>query len=152
MNDFEGRPSTPTREAGPAEAGATLFGFIDAANHLQHRISEALARVGLSWPKYEVLKYLTDSDESVTLGCLAENRSCARSNITQIVDRLEAEGLVRRVDDPTDRRSVRAELTPTGSARAEEGSAQMEMVMAEFAATLDVGDRAELMRLLEKLR
>jgi len=37
-----------------------------------------------------------------------------RSNITQLVDRLEKDGLVRRRSDPDDRRSVRAALTPAG--------------------------------------
>ena len=34
--------------------------------------------------------------------------------MTQLVDRLEADGLVRRVADPTDRRSVKAEITDEG--------------------------------------
>ena len=40
-----------------------------------------------------------------------------RSNVTQLVDRLEAEKLVTRSDDPRDRRSVRAELTARGRSR-----------------------------------
>jgi DNA-binding MarR family transcriptional regulator len=37
--------------------------------------------------------------------------ACVRSNITQLIDRMQAEGLVRRIPDPQDRRSVRAALT-----------------------------------------
>ena len=36
---------------------------------------------------------------------LAERLTCAKSNVTQLVDRLEADGLVRRKLDPSDRRS-----------------------------------------------
>jgi len=38
-----------------------------------------------------------------------------RSNITQLMDRLEKDGLVRRRADRDDRRSVLAELTPAGT-------------------------------------
>jgi len=40
-------------------------------------------------------------------------------NITGLVDHLERDGLVERVPDPQDRRSVRARLTPAGRERIE---------------------------------
>jgi DNA-binding MarR family transcriptional regulator len=107
--------------------------------------------VGLSYPKYEVLKHLREASEAVSLGCLAEDQSCARSNITQLVDRLESEGLVRRVADPDDRRGVRAELTEEGVAREAEGTTQLNLVLAEFAASFSGPERAELGRLLSRL-
>ena len=140
----------PNRPAA-AEGRATLDAFLDAADVLYERISDGLGRVGLSYGKYEVLKMLADARGAVTLGTLAEGASCARSNITQIVDRLESEGLVRRVDDPDDRRSVRAELTPAGAEKAEEGTAQLDLARAQFAAAFTPGERAELARLLIKI-
>jgi DNA-binding MarR family transcriptional regulator len=136
---------------GAAAEGATLARFLDVADVLYDRISEGLGRVGLSYAKYEVLKHLLDAQGPVTLGALAEGASCARSNITQIVDRLESEGLVRRVDDPDDRRSVRAELTPAGAAQAEEGTTQLDLVKAHFAASFTSAERVVLARLLAKL-
>ena len=133
------------------QSGATLFSFLDVADRLYERVGEALTSVGLSYPKYEVLKCLRDADEPVSLGSLAEDQSCARSNITQLVDRLETEGLVQRVPDPADRRGVRAELTERGIAAADEGQTQMDLVLAEFAAAFTGPERAELGRLLGKL-
>jgi DNA-binding MarR family transcriptional regulator len=83
---------------------------------------------------------------------LAECQQCARSNITQLIDRLETEGLVRRVDDPADRRGVRAEITPEGLALAAEGATQVEVVRAQFAASFSAAERAELGRLLARLQ
>src|SRR5262245_944403 len=100
---------TPVADSA-TEARATLDAFLDAADVLYDRIAEGLGRVGLSYGKYEVLQMLAEAHGPVTLGALAQGACCARSNITQIVDRLEAEGFVRRVDDPDDRRSIRAEL------------------------------------------
>jgi DNA-binding MarR family transcriptional regulator len=150
MNDV-GTQGGRTQKAAPREAEATLFTFLDVADHLYERVGDALDRVGLSYPKYEVLKHLREASEAVSLGCLAEDQSCARSNITQLVDRLESEGLVRRVADPDDRRGVRAELTEEGVAREAEGTTQLNLVLAEFAASFSGPERAELGRLLSRL-
>ena len=48
------------------------------------------------------------------LSQLASRLACVKSNATQLVDRLEAEKLVCRLPDETDRRSIRAEITPQG--------------------------------------
>ncbi|MGH7447390.1 MAG: MarR family winged helix-turn-helix transcriptional regulator [Longimicrobiales bacterium] len=151
MNESHGKTGTATRGVTPLNAGSTLVNFLDVADSLYERIGTALAEVGLSFPKYEVLAHLSVTHDAVSLGDLALGQKCARSNITQIIDRLEAEGLVRRVADPTDRRSVLAELTPEGAAMAEQGSAQLEKLRIEFDAALGP-DRVELDRLLAKLR
>jgi DNA-binding MarR family transcriptional regulator len=128
-----------------------LFSILDVADQIHERVSEALSRIDLSYPKYEVLKHLVEADEPVTLGALAEGQSCARSNITQMIDRLESDGLVRRIADPDDRRSIRAELTPTGAEKAEEGKREMKRVVAEFESALTDRERLEFVRLLLKL-
>jgi DNA-binding MarR family transcriptional regulator len=150
MNEVETDPTTFSRE--PAlDAGATLFTFLDVADRLFERIAQCLGRVGLSYAKYEILKHLYDSGESVSLGALAEGQRCARSNITQLMDRLEAEGLVRRVDDPDDRRAVRAEITAAGIALVGEGETQIDLVRAQFAASFTAPERIELGRLLSRI-
>lgn len=152
MNEVGGMTSKRSADTAPPENGATLFTFLDAADRLYKRIADALGRVGLSYAKYEVLQYLCDAGGPVSLGELAEGQSCARSNITQLVDRLETEALVRRVADPDDRRGVRAELTSEGAALADEGATQIDMVRAQFAACFTAPERAELRRLLAKIQ
>jgi DNA-binding MarR family transcriptional regulator len=53
------------------------------------------------------------------LGELADDLVMTPRNVTGLVDHLERDGLVTRVPDPEDRRSVRARLTDTGRARIE---------------------------------
>ncbi len=133
-------------------AGATVKSFLDAADRLYLRISTALKTVGLTWPKYEVLDQLRHAPESsLPLRVLADCQSCAASNITQLVDRLEKEGFVQRTDDPDDRRSVRAELTPTGMDAAIEGEKQLEMVREFYRARFTEEERMELGRLVDKI-
>src|SRR5687768_2739691 len=152
MNHVETTQEKAIADVAPADAGAALFTFLDVADRLYTRISERLSSVGLSYAKYEVLKHLRDAGEPVSLSSLADAQSCARSNITQLIDRLESEGLVRRVDDPADRRAVRAEITPQGHVQVEEGATQIDLVRAQFAAAFTAAERAELIRLLRKVR
>jgi DNA-binding MarR family transcriptional regulator len=149
MNDVNVNPGHAKTQVTPEDA--TIFSLIEAADTLKENVSAALKRVGLSYPKYDLLSQLNEADGPLNLRILAECQGCAASNITQIVDRLEADGLVRRVDDPDDRRSVRAELTEEGRRLAVEGATQMELVRAQFAASFSAGERQELARLLAKL-
>jgi len=125
--------------------------FLGAAHALEARLEEGLASVGLSRAKYGVLETLVRAGAPLALSELAAAQQCVRSNMTQLVDRLQADGSVQRVDDPNDRRSVRAVLTPLGKERQVEGAKKIAQVRDEFSASLGPADRAVLSRLLESL-
>jgi len=59
---------------------------------------------------------------------------------------------VRRVEDPEDRRAVRAVVTPLGKERHAAGVRQVEKVQAEFAETLSGIDQGALERVLSAIR
>lgn len=129
--------------------GAMIGKLLRAARALEGRMEDALSEVGLTCARYGVLEQLARAGEPRPLGDLAARVSCVRSNMTQLVDRLEAEGLVRRVADPADRRCVRAELTPLGVERERQGAAQLRRVKEAFADSLPEADRAALARALD---
>lgn len=130
----------------------SLVAVLRAAAEWQGRIESALSAIGLSAAKFETLQHLATAEEPLALSELAERASCVRSNITQLVDRLEAEALVGRLDDPGDRRVIRAQLTALGKERYAAGARIVEGVSAEFASAIPAGDRATLERLLGRLR
>ena len=115
---------------------------------LQKRLEDALEKVGLSNAKFGALTTLVEASEPLSLSECAARMTCVRSNITQLIDRLEADGLVRRVDDPADRRGVRAMLTPLGIERQVAGAKQVDQVQKEVARTLAGVDPATLTRAL----
>jgi DNA-binding MarR family transcriptional regulator len=119
---------------------------------IEKRIDASLEAVDLSLPKFSALKHLALAGEPLPLSELAARMICVRSNITQLVDRLEADGLVCRVVDPKDRRSVRASLTPLGRERQAAGALRMEAVRAEMAEKLRELDCDALDRALSRLR
>lgn len=132
-----------------ADAAATtlMFSLLHAAGTLGNRLESGLGSVASSLAKHGVLTTLVEVGEPVALSELASCQGCVRSNITQLVDRLEADGLVRRVDDPEDRRSIRAALTPAGRRRQTEGAAEIAKVATDFSASLSARDRKVLERL-----
>jgi DNA-binding MarR family transcriptional regulator len=71
-----------------------------------------------------------------------------RSNITQLMDRLEADGLVRRVKDPQDRRTVRAAVTRLGIERQAAGAKEAAKVQTELFRALDGVNQGALRRAL----
>jgi MarR family transcriptional regulator, transcriptional regulator for hemolysin len=126
--------------------------LLDAGRTQFARLEEALKAVGLSAAKYKVLSQIAKSKEPVPLRLLAEEQQCVASNVTTLVDRLEADGLVRRVDDPADRRSKRAELTSLGEEKAEAGAKVVAEVEAAFADSLGPTERLALAKVLSSLR
>lgn len=126
----------------------TLLG---AAQRLEVRVESALSASGLSLTKLGILHHLVQAGEPLPLGRLAARISCVKSNITQLVDRLEMEGMVNRVSDPEDRRSVRAEITAEGRQRYTVGTRILEEQEECLLRCLNTQEREQLTRLLDQL-
>jgi len=85
-------------------------------------------------------------------GALAERLRIAARSATEVVDDLERRGLVARAPDPADRRATLVSLTEAGEAAGEEIRAAREAGAEHFFAELSATDRADLTRILRKLR
>ena len=73
---------------------------------------------GLSEGRFQILVRLHHTPSGrMTMGDLAETLDVSPRTVTGLVDNLERDGLVKRVDDPGDRRTVHAELTDQGRER-----------------------------------
>jgi len=149
MNDArEITVAEPEASAGPH----WTFSVLHAARLIEERIELALGKVGLSLAKQGALTELAQAGEPLTLSQLAGRLSCVRSNMTQLIDRLEADGLVKRLDDPADRRSVKAELTAKGREKQHAGDRAVKRVQSEFAASLTARERSGLEAALGALK
>src|SRR5215471_13212547 len=129
-----------------------MFSLMQAGQAVQRRLEEALEEVGLSGAKFGVLTHLVRAGDPLSLSECAARMTCVRSNITQLMDRLEAEGLVRRVDDPTDRRGVRAVVTPLGIERQAAGAKLVSEVQEQFARKIAGVDRQALVHALSAIK
>jgi len=132
-------------------ADALVFSFLSAADAVEARLEAALSPTGLSLAKLAVLHFLADANEALPLSDLAARQHCVRSNITQLVDRLEKDGLVRRRPDPEDRRSVLAELTPAGQHAHAKGVRALAEAQRAIVKVLKAGETASLQNALSAL-
>jgi DNA-binding MarR family transcriptional regulator len=128
-----------------------LFAVLHASGVLETRMESRLAEAGLSIAKLAALRQLRLAGDSLPLGQLADRLACVKSNVTQLVDRLEGDGLVSRAGDPTDRRSRLAVLTDAGRAAFARGSAIQQNAEHELFETLTHDESAQLHALLAKL-
>lgn len=116
------------------------------------RVDEALRPFELTFARYEALVLLSFSRRgSLPLGKMGERLMIHPTSVTNIVDRLEAQSLVRRVDHPTDRRTTLCEITAAGRRRVSEAT---DAVTAVHLGIDGLTDREieQLTRLLGKLR
>jgi len=132
-------------------------GIVDRIAFLNKRIKrmleETLAEFGLNIGEWHVLSALWNSGEPFrsSPGYLAKRAELTSGAMTNRLDGLEAEGLVRRLPDPDDRRGVIVELTPEGR-ELWERSVGAQAVKEQFVASaLNVTERRQLNTLLRRM-
>ena len=79
-------------------------------------VERSLAAVGLTLPQVVALDLISQADGPMTVTGLAAALRQEQQGMTGLVDRLERQGLVRRVRDLPDRRAIRLEVTEAGRA------------------------------------
>lgn len=126
--------------------------LIGAAHEVEARLERALEPLGLSLAKFGVLSHLVEAGEPMPLCDLASRMACVRSNITQLMDRLEADKLVSRLPDPQDRRSIRAYVTPEGRARCAAAKGALRTAEKDVFARFTKAQREALRELAASLR
>jgi DNA-binding MarR family transcriptional regulator len=81
---------------------------------LTKQADQILAPLDLTFARYELLVRLYFRAEALTLNQLGRRLQIHQTSITSLVDKLEAQGLIKRTPHPTDRRSTIPEMTPAG--------------------------------------
>jgi DNA-binding MarR family transcriptional regulator len=102
-------------EATPLEAQAAWQILWELMLKQRARLVEAVAQLDLTPVQAIVLRRL-DPDRPTPMYEIADMLQCDASNVTGIVDRLEARGAVERRPDPSDRRIKALVLTRSGRA------------------------------------
>lgn len=103
-------------------------------------------------PRFDALAQLARAPEGMTMGRLSARMMVTKGNITGLVDRLAAEGLVERVAVPGDRRSSVVRLTEDGRRRFAEMAPAMRQWIHALLAEMDRDALEALYGLLGRLR
>jgi DNA-binding MarR family transcriptional regulator len=119
-----------------SEERAVASGLHSAAIHLLRAVRVADGRSGLSPARLSALSVLVFGGPR-TIGALAAADGVRSPTMTQLVNGLEAEGLVRRRPAAGDGRRVVVEATPAGQATMREAQARRLDLLVELLASAD---------------
>ncbi len=80
-------------------------------NEIRRRLR---SEFGATLPQFDLMAQLYREEDGLRLGELSKRTMVTNGNVTGLVERLEADGLIRRVTPDKDRRVTVAQLTPAG--------------------------------------
>ena len=103
-------------------------------------------------PRFDLLAQLERHREGLKMNELSRLLMVTGGNVTAIVDQLEKEGLVERLDEPADRRAFRIRLTKAGERSFGEMARAHEEWVVELLAGLSRREHEELLKLLAKVK
>jgi len=141
----------------PPDLDLTVEGIVDRIGGINYRINrmhnETLEQLGLTISDWHVLTALRWTGEPYRrkAGFLARRADLTSGAMTSRLDALEKEGLVRRLRDPEDRRSVLVELTEKGREKHEQAMAIQAPKEALLAKALTDREKEQLNSLLRRV-
>jgi DNA-binding MarR family transcriptional regulator len=138
-----------TRETTPDSLGEQ-FGAV--ARRLRAASMTSLSAWDVTPSQMRTIRTLTAHDGGMRSSELAHHLHIAPRSATEVIDALEAKGLVRRSPDPTDRRATLVTLTPRGTELMEEVRRARGLESERLFERLSPTDRNHLARILRRLQ
>ncbi len=136
-----------------AASGMAVFTAILRSHQLlSDQVNQVMRSHGLTFARYEVLAWLaTDPESARTLSWISKTLRIPPATVTDIIDRLEDERLVRRVPHPSDARTTLAVITARGRKAATDATQDLNTTVYERIGLSDQ-QRDQLIDLLAQLR
>jgi len=136
-----------------ASGMAAITSIMRAHQLFLAKANEVVRPFDLTFARYEVLAWLAWNADcgSLSLSQIAERLQVTPATVTNAIDRLEADDLVRRVPHPSDARTTLAEITPRGRRTVVAATADLNSRVFE-AVNLTKAEMESLIRLLVKIR
>ncbi len=107
---------------------------------------------GVTLPQFDILAQLYREPGGLRLGELSRRTMVTNGNITGLIERLEADGLVRRETPGADRRVTVARLTDTGQVAFAKMAQVHESWLRDLMAEVDRDTIASLLRDIERVK
>lgn len=127
--------------------------LLACSTQIEQQIRQRLrSHYGTTLSRFDYLAQLERHPEGLRMNLLSRYLMVTGGNVTGLTDQLVKEGLVRRSDDPSDRRSYRVQLTTKGRGHFAEMAAAHETWLAELFKGLPIADKHALYTQLGQLR
>jgi DNA-binding MarR family transcriptional regulator len=131
-------------------AFTTVSTLMRATVAATHRIDQLLRPHNLTFARFEVLLLLSwTRSGSMTLSRMRDLLLVHQAAVTNLIDRLEADGLLRRVPHPHDRRTTLASITDKG--RSVIGPATT-TIAEQLRLGIPDADAEEILELVQQIR
>lgn len=115
-----------------------------------HRVlNQCLASVDLTLAQHEILMTIRQQD-GITQKALAERLHVVKSNVSALLKKLEARGLVKRLSDPDDSRNKLISLTRAGRKLVEQSFKLQNRIVELMAAELSDDDLQRLRNVMRR--
>jgi DNA-binding MarR family transcriptional regulator len=142
------RPAEPARHA-PRTGHDVVDAILYAAHRIRNAADASLRECGLSLSGYKLMKALENSDCSMRE--ISEILHVSPRTVTDIIDGLEARGLVARCPHPADRRVTLLRLTTDGRGQLAAASAKADKTHRAVVSGLTQHDQKTLRLLLDQV-
>lgn len=159
MNNIQNKKKGLQEELGLARpiehpAHEPVLSIVYTATLLQKRGGRLLRAHGLTDAQFNVLMLLHHQGDNGRMSQVRLGRLLLvnRSNVTGLVDRMERDGLVRREDDPQDRRVNLVAITEEGEKTLAGAMQEYYPMLEKVMADLSTAQRGTLMELLGSVR
>jgi len=149
-----GQPDAETRaQAGDHMALRLWLRLLACTNLIEAPLRTRLReQFSGSLPRFDLMAQLDREPGGMKMRDLSQRLMVTGGNVTGLTDRLVAEGLVRRREDPTDRRATTVALTAEGRRQFRAMARAHESWVAEIFAGLTAAQQAQLFELLGSLK
>ena len=130
-----------------------VLSMLRTADHLAVPMNDVLREAGLSLSQYNILRILRGAGEDgLPCGEITERMVRRDPDLTRLLDRMEARGLVARSRGTTDRRVVRATIANEGRRLLDSLDEPIRKATRQRLAHMSAAKLNELCELLEETR
>jgi DNA-binding MarR family transcriptional regulator len=153
--DMAGRLKSEIKQKRPFSSVAeeVVLSMMRTADQIAGPLTEVLKQSGLSMSQYNVLRILRGAgNDGLPCGEISERMVRRDPDLTRLLDRLEARGLVSRARGTTDRRVVQATLSAEGAALLRSLDGTIETTIETTLAHMPATRLRLLLELLEEAR
>jgi DNA-binding MarR family transcriptional regulator len=135
-------------------ANRLFFRFFQASNTLQTKATQALDTFGITSTQWSVLGALSRSQaaDGLGVGDLSDYLLVSRQNLTGVLNRLEARGLIEKVTADGDRRARKVRMTATGRSLWRDLAEPISAFYAGALEGFDAADRAAFIRYVTRIQ
>jgi len=127
--------------------------LLTCTNLIETRVRKGLREsFDTTLPRFDLMAQLERAAGGLTMGELSRRLMVSNGNVTGLIDRLVAEGMVERRTDETDRRAQLVRLTAAGKRAFDAMTPVHQAWIADALTSLGAADKTHLLDLLAKLK